>query len=463
MRTSPVVLLLTTSFFLTACTASDAGEDGEYDSFGSTDGKADGAGLSDAQTAGVLALVNTASKALLDGDVGLSTRAATNITTHRAGNDKILGTADDDDYDNLAELDAVPYVGPKALADLLAYAEANGYVMTSTLGPDSSFQYCPTQHLGTNAMNHPVMVCDTMFSTRPFIHLPADSGDTHFVGIANSGPAAIALTLTDRDDTQYVGVNGSGAALSTSGTPSPMPAGLEMPTSRGMFTVYEVVATAATFKVSWTTTKFPALDVTDAAPVVVLAGKTIDTWANRAWEGTVAGRVVTNGVASWDDTKPQAVRIEFSTLTKDANLTVWATSAVTDADGETYDLGGTITNLSHGVTDSTGACLPAFSSLGDSNAFAGASNAKVSLHRLGSMHFGGDEELVLAYPTGVGFGVNGMGSPAVVTPINFIQTTDAADVGSISVVPHGLGYGNVITIHPVLGDAAGGASCTPAT
>lgn len=80
------------------------------------------------QALGVLAVANTLDQATLDDDVGLDARAAKNIVKRRNGADALLGTSDDNRYDTIAELDAVPYVAAAAFAKLLAYAEANGYV-----------------------------------------------------------------------------------------------------------------------------------------------------------------------------------------------------------------------------------------------------------------------------------------------------------------------------------------------
>ncbi|MEM6790115.1 MAG: hypothetical protein AAF715_21525 [Myxococcota bacterium] len=83
--------------------------------------------------AGVLALVNDpgVDQPVLDEDVGLDRRAATNIIDHRDGADAVVGTADDDPFDSIAELDDVAFVGPSALQRLRDYALANGYVETS--------------------------------------------------------------------------------------------------------------------------------------------------------------------------------------------------------------------------------------------------------------------------------------------------------------------------------------------
>ncbi len=81
---------------------------------------------------GVVGLVNDPKTDfhVLDELVPLDKRAARNLIAHRNGPDGVLGTADDDLFDNVTEVDDVKYVGPVALESLLAYAEAQGYVPT---------------------------------------------------------------------------------------------------------------------------------------------------------------------------------------------------------------------------------------------------------------------------------------------------------------------------------------------
>ncbi|MCB9779190.1 MAG: helix-hairpin-helix domain-containing protein [Alphaproteobacteria bacterium] len=87
-----------------------------------------------AEAFGVMGLLNDAGTtlALLDDDVGLDKRAATALIEHRDGPDGALGTRDDDLYETIAEVDDQYYVGDSALAALLTYAAANGWVP----GPD---------------------------------------------------------------------------------------------------------------------------------------------------------------------------------------------------------------------------------------------------------------------------------------------------------------------------------------
>jgi len=61
----------------------------------------------------------------LDDKVGLDRRAAKNVISHRNGPDGRYPSSDDDKYDNLAELDAITYIGTAALKKIRDYAVAN--------------------------------------------------------------------------------------------------------------------------------------------------------------------------------------------------------------------------------------------------------------------------------------------------------------------------------------------------
>ncbi len=123
-------LLLACAFILVACDGADppANADGIDDSF-LGGGKSDGSQIAEdtPEALGVLALVNEGSFEVLDDEVGLDARAASNIVEHREIPDP---------FDDLAELDAIPYVGPVALQRLLSYAESNGYFPDPQAPPD---------------------------------------------------------------------------------------------------------------------------------------------------------------------------------------------------------------------------------------------------------------------------------------------------------------------------------------
>ena len=86
------------------------------------DGTAEGVGL--------LAFLNDESTTfeVLDHDVPLDRRSADALAGHRLGSDGTWGTADDDAFDSVAEVDGVYWVGPRTLERLAAFAEAQGFV-----------------------------------------------------------------------------------------------------------------------------------------------------------------------------------------------------------------------------------------------------------------------------------------------------------------------------------------------
>jgi phosphatidylserine/phosphatidylglycerophosphate/cardiolipin synthase-like enzyme len=97
----------------------DVEEEGEVST-----GKADGLSLSACQITAVLALVNDAATGVEQiRGLGITSSVAKAIVAHRDGPDAQPGTPDDDPFDDLAELDAVKYVGPKVLGRLASAVE----------------------------------------------------------------------------------------------------------------------------------------------------------------------------------------------------------------------------------------------------------------------------------------------------------------------------------------------------
>lgn len=88
-----------------------------------------------AEAAGVVKVASTLSLGDLKAKVGLSATVANNIIAYRLGDDGISGTADDEVFDTLRELDAVPYVNGSVFVKFLTYARANGYVVGDPTNP----------------------------------------------------------------------------------------------------------------------------------------------------------------------------------------------------------------------------------------------------------------------------------------------------------------------------------------
>jgi hypothetical protein len=129
MRTASSILAA--SLCLIGCAGDRADEDGEQAPFPS--GKSDGYELSEPEATAVMRLASTSTEAELR-VAGVAARGASQIAAYRAGNDRQLGTADDQIFDSLAELDAVPYVGPRALESLLSDADQRQLLDEQGLG-----------------------------------------------------------------------------------------------------------------------------------------------------------------------------------------------------------------------------------------------------------------------------------------------------------------------------------------
>lgn len=99
--------------------AAGGGEDGEVSEAALS--------MSEADAASVLALVNypATDAAVLDNQVGLDARAAKNIIAYRNGADGVAPSPDDNTFEDVAELDAIPYVADRAFASLRTYAAAH--------------------------------------------------------------------------------------------------------------------------------------------------------------------------------------------------------------------------------------------------------------------------------------------------------------------------------------------------
>ncbi len=118
-------LLLGSLLVLAAACAADRSDDPL-----ASDGKADSAGIVEGspEAIAVLKLVNESSRDKLETEILISTTAVDNILAVRNGDDGASGTPDDVQFRTLAELDAVPLVGPGVFTKLLSYASSHGLI-----------------------------------------------------------------------------------------------------------------------------------------------------------------------------------------------------------------------------------------------------------------------------------------------------------------------------------------------
>lgn len=104
-------------------------EDGESDGFVHADEKTDTTGIEEGspEARGVLRVANTVEEDVLLEEIGLSERVVDNMVRYKLGDDERVGGDDDEAFDTLQELDAIPYVGARAFGAMLDYARARGW------------------------------------------------------------------------------------------------------------------------------------------------------------------------------------------------------------------------------------------------------------------------------------------------------------------------------------------------
>jgi hypothetical protein len=420
MRTLAMLLVAS---LVPACLADDAAEDGENDDFTGADGKADGYNLSAAEEAGVLELVNTASLSLLDNDVPLSSRAAKNITTHRAGADKKLGTADDNKFDTLVELDKVSYVGPTAFAALLKYAKAHGYV-------HDTGTFCKTQHAGKTPGGANVQICDALYDSAPYVHLPADQASASTVtahGVILNGP----VSLYTADGRQLPLVTSSGD-----------PYKVKYPDN--LFTVVAVTGTKTTSNGT------DAIKVTSVTPLAWVPGTLQDKALLGTWEAKVASR---KPDGKFDQTKPVMIRFTMTTTKDDSPM--WQSFGGGVGDG--VIVSGTIDNMKANVTAADGTCMPSLASLGATSPFYQATDARLTLWRHPNMHGINDQVIVMDYPTAsADLSQNGMGWIGPFTVAGLVRT-DGPNYAEGFIYPHATPNGHEVWQFAKV--TAGGGAC----
>lgn len=220
MRTSFLVLMAVVGGSLAACGPDSLGsvDEGGADELAIAEGE-----LSADETAAVLAYVNgpEASYLRMTTEASIAASAANPIELHVRGADRVLGTADDDRCDTLAELDAITGVGAATLTRLANYAVPH-YGPGATLVKDVAFspdeqrdalEAANTADLSTNTL----ITADTwrvLVSKRPF---------ATFAAIVTKVPALtttdlLGLRLWAKTHPTVVPVGPAGACDGTGGT-----------------------------------------------------------------------------------------------------------------------------------------------------------------------------------------------------------------------------------------------------
>lgn len=147
--------------------------DGESEAFGAVGGKADSV-IAQCDPQALLDWVNqdaTNEEALKNS--GVHTRAARNIVDYKAGKDGALGTNDDRAIEDMDQLDAIPYVGPVALEQLAAGAEANN---SCSLGADFDVIFSPQPSNATHLVRVAKLIDEAQYSLDIAMYSYSDNG-----------------------------------------------------------------------------------------------------------------------------------------------------------------------------------------------------------------------------------------------------------------------------------------------
>jgi hypothetical protein len=227
-----------------------------------------------------------------------------------------------------------------------------------------------------------------------------------------------------------------------------------MPSNRNLYFIYELTGAPGTAIDPDTQDPVPSLQVAAGRPAILIKGEAIDGALLGPWEGSVSAR---SGPDTWSEADRVPLRVTFSSLEAIEDMVAWDDPAVTLPDGARFAMVGAIENWTTPARASDGACLPALSSLGAQDPFAGASDGGMRLYRFAAMHLPGDQVIVLDYPVGTtGLGPNGMDGLRVLHPAAFLYAAPSPEWTSIGVYPHGTPNGHRVDLRPVTG---GGGGC----
>ena len=250
----------------------------------------------------------------------------------------------------------------------------------------------------------PVVVCQKLFPSPPFVHLPPDQrpagGQATLYGVVeldiNNDLHIANARFYDRDLHLYSLVNTAGKPIDET---SELMKKNHLPSNRVHFLIYE-----ATGKLATATT----LQLTGLRPAILVEGQALDARFLGPWEGLVSKR---RTATQWyvDPSQPA----DFAKIRIDFAEPLVATEAIGElrptpklADGKRFKVTGTFENGTHPVRLSTGECAPALTSYGAANPMperVATSDYMLRMWRFPAMHtlWSKDFHIVFDYPKGL--------------------------------------------------------------
>ena len=284
---------------------------------------------------------------------------------------------------------------------------------------------CARQSTETTSDGKPVVVCEELFASAPWLHLPADSDTAVYGGVKRvpAGPAFVGRA------TSYV-------------VPVAAPAWFDRETAYGnlryAYFVYRAqVATGVVTEVT------PVVRIDDRVFQRLLAGKVL--------EGLASARVLDAGAdPRWAfDQRDLGIRLRLADAPE--------TTSIDQLTGfPRYALLGHVENAHGGVRASDGGCLAALDSYGERNPlFSADGGVKVMILRHPGMHAALDDVFTLDWPEGTTTS-NNMGPGLFISVVDLLQPVLPSPLVATN-SPHGVPWGGPgADLSVVVG---GGQSC----
>ena len=279
--------------------------------------------------------------------------------------------------------------------------------------PASSASYCLDQSENfKDSAGNSATLCKKLFLEKPYIHLQDDdqtSDSMHVTVYGGIFPGEDnVIYLLDRDGKQYALADAKGKAFNFISAPV-LKKLAGFPSYRYIFTIYKVTGKIkGQVAQPGTSTKLPAFTPDSIKPVVIVDGCAIDSFLLGTWEGQVTPRLekpISLGgplVTYFDEKSRVPVLIHFDEikLREPNGIYNWSGNGRLKEE-KSYQLNGTILNMTQDYTTAEGKKYPSLASMGDRNPFLGAKDGAVNLSRYSNMHgLPYDDHWVLTYPDG---------------------------------------------------------------
>jgi hypothetical protein len=277
---------------------------------------------------------------------------------------------------------------------------------------------CPAEHAETTEDGVATTACTSLFAEAPYIHLPADTADTVYVGFVDgmlmSRTASYPMTdLSLRDPEAATGLH---------------------------YAYYVYRAKVSNGKISGLTR---VIRVDDRAIASLLAGRTFEGKVSLRNPGDLDRPFAFDNIIA-------PIRVELAAEAEPAEY---------DRVGgyPRFGVRGHIVNASTAVSSDDASCLPALSSLGDANPLFGAGSDEILVLRHPGMHTAFQDVFTFEWPAGVTL-TNNMGA-GLFLPTIVLAKDEALAFSDANSVPHGTPWSGPSVQMAVV--SGGGEACAP--